>query len=245
MEFRRPHHRAIAKALHSLDSDLLSKARCFFGGGTAITLKCDEYRESVDIDFLCSSTDGYRDLIMATWGKGLVGLLRPEETRAAQIHEIRPLRRERDKMICVIGVETEGKQVPIKFEIFKEARFSLEGAYDANFCVPTLSLEHMYAEKLLANTDRGNDSATLSRDIIDLSMLQLHYGSIPENSWAIVDEAYGPPGREAYESSVLRIRDRSWLSTCTRKMSINHDAVEKILGLHGGELPPTPSPFDT
>ncbi|MBM3349738.1 MAG: nucleotidyl transferase AbiEii/AbiGii toxin family protein, partial [Betaproteobacteria bacterium] len=28
--------------------------QCFFGGGTAITLRHGEYRESVDIDFLIS-----------------------------------------------------------------------------------------------------------------------------------------------------------------------------------------------
>lgn len=244
MEFRRPHHQAIARVLHSLDGDLFSRARCFFGGGTAITLKCKEYRESVDIDFLCSSTDGYRQLILATWGNGLAGLLRPDADRTAQIHELRPLRRERDKMICMIGVETGEGQAQIKFEIFKEARFSLEGEFDAGFRIPTLSLAHMYAEKLLANTDRGNDNSTLSRDIIDLSMLQLHHGPIPEASWAIVDAAYGPPGREAYEASVLRIRDRSWLSTCTKKMSIDPEVAEAILDLHGGELPRCPSIFD-
>jgi len=155
MEFRRPHHRAIAKALHSLDSDLLSKARCFFGGGTAITLKCDEYRESVDIDFLCSSTDGYRDLIMATWGKGLVGLLRP----GADIEEIRELRADQIGFRAIVGCLGSN----IKFEILREARIDVSGSFDPALGVPVLSREDMYAERLLANADRWRDTSTLSR----------------------------------------------------------------------------------
>lgn len=58
--FSRPHHQAILKALGELDTDLLVRAECWFGGGTAIVLMLDEYRESVDIDFLCSSQAGYR-----------------------------------------------------------------------------------------------------------------------------------------------------------------------------------------
>ncbi len=58
--FNRPHHQSIANVLQRINSDLLMKAECFFGGGTAIALSLDEYRESVDIDFMCSSRDGFR-----------------------------------------------------------------------------------------------------------------------------------------------------------------------------------------
>ncbi len=60
--FERPHHQRIARVLEALDADLLLKNRCLFGGGTAIALAKGEYRESVDIDFICSSVDGYREL---------------------------------------------------------------------------------------------------------------------------------------------------------------------------------------
>lgn len=43
-----------------MDRVLLRRAKCWFGGGTAIALQCGEYRESVDIDFLCANRDGYR-----------------------------------------------------------------------------------------------------------------------------------------------------------------------------------------
>jgi hypothetical protein len=244
MEFERPHHRAIAKALRSLNAELFTAAECFFGGGTAIVLRCGEYRESVDIDFLCSNEDGYRTLSETTWGLGVAGLLRPGSLEDGEIKELRELRRMRDKFVCVLGVQSEGSEVSIKFEIVREARISLSGNFDENLGVPVLSDEHMYAEKLLANVDRGDDRSTLSRDIIDLALLQLRVGPVPKISWEIVERSYGIAGREAYEKSVLRIRNRSWLERCTREMQMNDDIIEEILTLHGGELPKEPSPFD-
>ena len=60
--FRRDHHVRIASILQMLDSEKLYSNSCFFGGGTAIVLRRDEYRESIDIDFLVSDLVGYRDL---------------------------------------------------------------------------------------------------------------------------------------------------------------------------------------
>lgn len=60
--FERPHHQRVAQVLASLDASLLAHSHCFFGGGTAIALRYGEYRESVDIDFLVSDIDGYRQL---------------------------------------------------------------------------------------------------------------------------------------------------------------------------------------
>lgn len=39
---------------------LLSEAQCYFGGGTQLAMTYGEYRESRDVDFLCSSRDGFR-----------------------------------------------------------------------------------------------------------------------------------------------------------------------------------------
>ena len=52
--FRRPWHRLLARVLASLNRPLLAPAKCYFGGGTRIVMELDEFRESVDIDFLCS-----------------------------------------------------------------------------------------------------------------------------------------------------------------------------------------------
>jgi hypothetical protein len=52
--FTRPTHRQVHAMLSRLDSEFLVRTRCFFGGGTRIVLELGEYRESRDVDFLCS-----------------------------------------------------------------------------------------------------------------------------------------------------------------------------------------------
>ena len=60
--FERTHHQRIAQVLAALDGTLLRRYQCWFGGGTAISLRMGEYRESIDIDFLVSDPEGYREL---------------------------------------------------------------------------------------------------------------------------------------------------------------------------------------
>lgn len=91
-EYRRPRHRTVARILAALDATVLMQSHCCFGGGTRIALELDEYRESEDIDFLCSDLGGYRALrggigerslgaIMPAWPAG-IALLR--DVRADQ-----------------------------------------------------------------------------------------------------------------------------------------------------------------
>ncbi|HVR99778.1 MAG TPA: nucleotidyl transferase AbiEii/AbiGii toxin family protein, partial [Thermoanaerobaculia bacterium] len=60
--FKRQAHRNVLTLLRALDADLLSRCGFLFGGGTRIVLQLDEYRESQDVDFLCSDAAGYSDL---------------------------------------------------------------------------------------------------------------------------------------------------------------------------------------
>ena len=70
--FKRAHHQKIVAILQKLDHEVLCRHCCYFGGGTAITLLHDEYRESVDIDFLVSDLSQYRSLrSMLTSPEGL------------------------------------------------------------------------------------------------------------------------------------------------------------------------------
>lgn len=50
----RPRHQRVMTLLDSLDDEILERNACFFGGGTRIVLELDEYRESLDVDFLCA-----------------------------------------------------------------------------------------------------------------------------------------------------------------------------------------------
>jgi hypothetical protein len=53
-ELARPRHRLVWRVLESMNPALLTSTRCYFGGGTRIVLELDEYRESIDVGFLCS-----------------------------------------------------------------------------------------------------------------------------------------------------------------------------------------------
>jgi len=216
--FERPHHQRIDKILGSLNSELLNQCQCYFGGGTAIVLSLGEYRESVDIGFLCSSNDGYRELrnIISQNSLGII-LNQP-------IKHLRDVRADRYGIRTILEVDG----APIKIEIVSEGRIKINGDIHPEFHVPTLSREDMYAEKLLANADRGLDRSTMSRDIIDLAMMIDGWGGIPDAAWEKAKSAYGNQVIHAFDSSKKMISDKQYLTDCLNKMSVNEMIVDSI-----------------
>lgn len=118
--------------------------------------------------FLVSDLDGYRGLRKALQGHDasahFFGLGRG------------PLTALPDLRADQYGIRTQLplKPTPIKFEIVFEARITLETPEprDEIAGVATLTELDMVATKLLANVDRWADAGVMSRDIIDLAMLQ-------------------------------------------------------------------------
>jgi hypothetical protein len=98
----------------------------------------------LDVDFLCSDTDGYRELRNALVGQGLETLFPNSVKSARNIWA--------DQYGIRMFLEYRGQ--PIKFEIVRESRIKVEGDYDPVLRVPTLLVRDMFAEKLLANADR-------------------------------------------------------------------------------------------
>lgn len=165
--FEREHHRRIAAVLGALDAGVLAAHACWFGGGTAMTLRYGEYRESVDIDLLVSDLAGYRALRQLLAGpSGLAALVRP----GAVLTLARELRADQ------YGLRTFVREggATIKFEIVLEARIAFETPRpdDAIVGVAALTPLDLAARKLLALTDRWRDDAVFSRDLIDLAMMQ-------------------------------------------------------------------------
>lgn len=219
--FVRPRHMAILSALRALDGDLFAQARCYFGGGTAIVLALGEYRESADIDFLCSSQEGYRTLREAVWHRGFDGLL----IAGQSIKALRELKADQ------YGIRTfiESNGTAVKFEIVREARVELAGAIDVRFGLPVLARDDMYAEKLLANADRWADRSVRSRDVIDLAMMVSRWGPIPDAAWQKARTAYGTSVDAAYEKALDMISDRNWLADCLAAMHMEPQLIEEIL----------------
>jgi hypothetical protein len=211
--FERPHHRRIASILRGMDADLLMQAKCYFGGGTAITLKLGEYRESVDIDFLCSDKDGYRTLRNAIAPPTLGAVLR------TPLKHVRDVRTQRDKISTFLDIDG----VPIRVEFVLEGRIEIAGALDPALGVPVLDREDMYAEKLLANADRALDRSQMSRDLVDLGMMIEAWGPIPPAALAKAESAYGPAIHDYYERGLALLQEDTYRTGCLQAMAMNPD----------------------
>lgn len=214
--FERPHHRRIAQLLRALDADRLRACGCLFGGGTAMALRFGEYRESVDVDFLVSDPDGYRELrSLLREGRDLAAIARPGVTPPVCEYAIRA-----DQY----GIRTRVLigDTPIKFEIVSEGRIELDapGAGDEVLGVATLSLVDMAASKLLANSDRGMDDGTFNRDLIDLAMMSPTRPVLAE-AYAKADAAYGKDVARDFVRALARLREREgWLERCLGVMDM-------------------------
>ena len=195
--FTRPAHRKVHAMLSRLDSEFLARARCFFGGGTRIVLELGEYRESRDVDFLCSDLEGYR-LLREGISETSLGPIQTSDLSLA-----------REVRADQYGIRTfiELEEVKLKFEIIREARIELDGEAVGGLPVASLTRRHCFAEKFLANADRGLDTSTLSRDIVDLAFMI--------EGWSKEDAVAGMAmARTAYGDAVSRA-----LAAVTRKMS--------------------------
>lgn len=214
--FERPHHRRIARVLSALNGDLLREANCLFGGGTAMALRFGEYRESVDMDFLVSNVERYRQLRQRLTGdEGFASLLRPGGERFRLMREVRA-----DQY----GIRTAllVDESLIKFEIVLEARIEIEAATakDAVCGISTLTLIDMATGKLLANADRWSDDGVFSRDVIDLAMMT---PSLPLLRKAVqkAQGAYGDAITRDLGRAIERLQHRQdWLERCMQVMGM-------------------------
>lgn len=225
--FRREHHNRVLQLLQSFDGQALADAHCYFGGGTAIVLKLDEYRESVDLDFLCSDVEGYRRLRSAVDLPLSLGAL-----MRAPVEYARDVRAERDKILTRVRIDG----ISMKVEFVLEGRISVRGWLDAELGVPVLARTDMYAEKLLANADRCLDRAVLSRDAIDLAMMISRWGPIPDSAWEKATAAYGGEILKYLGRAVDMLDEDAYLHHCLDAMSMRKDLAEQITSSLRAEL---------
>lgn len=216
--FNRPRHQTIARILQAFDADLLAEAQCYFAGGTAIVLALGEYRESVDIDFLCASNVGYR-ILRNTVSNDLGALLKTPLTH------VREVRTDQYKIYTVL--ELDG--IKVKVEIIREGRVQISGAFDSVLHVPVLSRDDLYCQKLLANADRGLDKAVMSRDLIDLAMMIRGWGDIPQTALSKAHAAYGDHLIKAFHKSLALVSDETYFLNCLGKMQMDEQLAQPLM----------------
>jgi Nucleotidyl transferase AbiEii toxin, Type IV TA system len=215
--FRREPHRSVAVVLGFLQSAKLSSCHVLFGGGTRIVLDLVEYRESEDVDFLCSDPEGYAEIRFQAATGGFSALFTAEGMRELQFP--------REMRIDQYGIRFAVLEGPrtIKVEIIREARISLDpGVRPAWSPVDCLSLADCYAEKLLANSDRWADRQVLSRDLIDLAALRSRIGPIPPEAWKKAELAYrsAVPG-DLRKALALLLGDAAYRERCFQGLRID------------------------
>ncbi|GAA1807366.1 hypothetical protein GCM10009795_060700 [Nocardioides hankookensis] len=182
-----------------LNAPLLAEHNCWFGGGTAIVLANDEYRESVDIDFLVSDRRSYRTLRQIVREQGLDALA----TRELEVG--------RTPSVDGYGIRTSVlvAGAAIKFEIIHEGRIDLDApsSKDEICGVRILTRTDQVASKLLANDDRWADTSTFSRDLIDLAMMRPDAAALKAGAHKAVD-AYGGTVGESLNKAISYLQQR-------------------------------------
>ena len=210
--FRRPWHRLVARVLASLNRALLASSNCYFGGGTRIVMELDEFRESVDVDFLCSDRSGYRLLRNTVTGRSLGDIF------TSDYELIREVRRDMYGIRTFLRVDGE----PVKFEIIFEGHLSLTGAAPGLFPVDALDQASCIAEKLLAHADRGLDDSTHARDLVDLAFMAACW---PSESWPpalqAAEAAYGAVVVRELDAGLSRFGDRIRRRRCVDALGIS------------------------
>lgn len=161
LKFVRARHALVQEILAQLDAQFLDSTHCYFGGGTRIVLDLNEYRESADIDMLCSSKSGYRELRSTVTNVSLGQIVSGDLALAREVTADR------------YGIRTffDVRGEKIKFEIVSEGRIDVSGEVSETLLVPCLDQKSCFAEKFLANADRWGDESVLSRDVIDLAFM--------------------------------------------------------------------------
>jgi hypothetical protein len=187
--FQREAHQVVLSVLQALRADALRSCGFLFGGGTRIVLDLGEYRVSRDIDFLCSDPQGYANLRFEAARHGYPALF--------NVGGLKQLEFPREMRLDQYGIRFTAVSgtVNLGIELIREARIGLDPGLRPPWSpVDSLSIPDCYTEKLLANSDRWADRQILSRDLVDLALLRIHCGPIPEVSWRKVESAYKSAG---------------------------------------------------
>lgn len=228
-DLRRPWHRLVWRVLEALNGALLADAKCYFGGGgTRIAMELDEFRESVDVDFLCADRDGYRTLRNTVTERSLGDIVSGDYALM------------RDVRADMYGIQTflRVDDQPIKLEIIAEGRMPLEGDAAGRFPVAILDRTSCIAEKLLAHADRGRDVSTHARDLVDLAFMAARWA--PEHAssaMTIAETAYGAVVARELDAGLSRFADNAHRRrsvealavTDTRTLARGLTALRKLL----------------
>lgn len=178
-EYKIKHHNVIRSVLNNFNADFFFENSILFGGGTRIALEIDEYRESIDIDFLCPNKLSYRAVREQITSHSLGNLVKKDFEYTREIRFDR------------YGVRTFIKEqdAPIKLEIVSFDNYDLVADTRNLFPLPFLDQESCFYTKLLANSDRCMSGQC--KDIFDILAMYWKWGDIPKRAIINAEKHYG------------------------------------------------------
>ncbi|PKG37454.1 nucleotidyl transferase AbiEii/AbiGii toxin family protein [Psychromonas sp. Urea-02u-13] len=174
------HHQIIESALKNFNADFFCANNIVFGGGTRIALELSEFRESIDIDFLCPNRESYRAVREQVNNVSLGELVKQDFTY------LREIRADRDAVRTVI--KCGGTAIKLEFVSFDN--YELTSCMDpTKFPIPFLDQSSCFYTKLLANADRK--LVEPHKDLFDILAMYKEWGSIPQEAIKLAEKHYG------------------------------------------------------
>jgi hypothetical protein len=217
--YKRHRHNIIHHLLQQFNTPYLEANNILFGGGTRISLALGEYRESIDIDFLCPSTASYRAARSVISSSSLGELVNGDIKFAREIQVSR----------YAIRTVAEFEDTKVKMEFISLDDYQLNPMQNSPFGVPCIDIDSCYITKLLAHADRQGDP--LKKDFIDLMKMYEHWGEPSSKVWAEVERHYGSASKASIEKQLGRFIDDQEVvfNNCTSMdMSIIEHGVKMI-----------------
>jgi hypothetical protein len=108
-------------------------------------------------------------------------------------------------------------------------RIDLECEEIVELPVPVLDRTSLFAEKLLANSDRYADRSTCARDVTDLLMMTARWGRIPTEGFIRAQTAYGSAPENDLRSAALALRrDPEYREACFASLAVDAGARKDI-----------------
>ncbi|HAS8353620.1 TPA: hypothetical protein I7721_21310 [Vibrio vulnificus] len=217
-EYKIKHHNVIRSVLKNFNADFFFENSILFGGGTRIALEIDEYRESIDIDFLCPNKLSYRAVREQVTSNSLGNLVKKD------------FEYPRDIRFDRYGVRTFIKEqdTSIKLEIVSFDNYDLVADDRDLFPLPFLDQESCFYTKLLANSDRCMSGQC--KDIFDILAMYWKWGDLPERSIINAEKHYGSSVLSQLVCSLQDIlNNKEHYNSLAESMLINPDFSQHLI----------------
>ena len=119
----------------------------------------------------------------------------------------------RDVRVDIYGIRTfprvDGQ--PVKLEVIFEGRIPLSGEARSPFPVEVLARPSCFAEKLLANADRGRDPSANACDLVDLAFMAAHWPrDVLRDGMATAQSANDDVVRRELDAALSRLNDAAY-----------------------------------